>query len=179
MLLPNYPKKYSSKRLIMRPLNLDDTKLWRSFLDDKRATKYFPEYMRDKHHLHALKWIEKQICRYRDKKGGLLALIEKETGRFVGQSGLIVQTVNDKEELEVGYHLLPEYWGKGYATEAAQFFKDLAFKISDVPSIISNIEISNYPSQAVATRNGLKNTGQFTWHDLEIFIYRIERENAK
>lgn len=178
MILQNYPQKYSSNRLIMRPLNLDDTVVWKSFLADGRSTKHFPDYMRNKDYLHALTWIEKQICRYRDKKGGLMALIEKQSGQFVGQSGLLVQTVNGKEELEVGYHLLPEYWGNGYATEAAQFFKKLAFQISDVQSIISNIEISNFPSQAVAKRNGLHTSGQCTWHDLEMFIYRIARENA-
>jgi RimJ/RimL family protein N-acetyltransferase len=179
MIITPYPQYFESNRLKMRLLNLDDTIIWSQFLADERTTKHFPEYMRNKDYLHALTWIEKQICRYRDKKGGLMALIEKDSGRFVGQSGLLVQTINGIEELEVGYHLLPEFWGKGYATEAAQFFKNLAFEISDVSSVISNIEISNFLSQAVATRNGLQNSGQFTWHDLEVFIYRIEREKVK
>jgi len=179
MKILNYPNNYETERLLIRPLNLDDIIIWRTFLADERSTKHFPSYMKNRDAAHALTWIEKQICRYRDKKGGLMALIEKESGRFVGQSGLLVQQINGKEELEVGYHLLPEFWGKGLATEAAQFFKTLAFQISDVPSIVSNIEISNFPSQAVAKRNGLENSGQFKWLDLDVFIFRISRESAK
>jgi len=178
MKIENYPELYETERLFIRPLNLDDIIVWRTFLADERSTKYFPEFMKNRDAAHALTWIEKQICRYRDKKGGLMALMEKESGRFIGQSGLLIQQINGQEELEVGYHLLPEFWGKGYATEAAQFFKTLAFQISDVASVVSNIEVSNFPSQAVAKRNGMQNSGQFTWLDLEVFMYRIARENA-
>ena len=178
MKLENYPaRNYQSERLTFRPLVLDDMRVWQEFLQDPRATEYFPDFMKGINPTRALHWIEKQICRYRDKKGGLLAILEKETGNFIGQSGLIVQDVNGKEELEIGYHLLPKYWGHGYATEAAIFFKNLAFNSFKADSVISNIEVRNVASQRVAERNGLRNSEQTKWMDLDIFVYRLKKEN--
>ena len=49
---------------------------------------------------------------------GLFVLIEKETGIRIGHAGLVKQEIDGKEEIEIGYWLLPQYWGKGYAREA-------------------------------------------------------------
>ncbi|MBS1577911.1 MAG: GNAT family N-acetyltransferase, partial [Bacteroidetes bacterium] len=56
------------------------------------------------------------------------ALIEKESGRLIGHCGLLVQTVDNITELEIAYSLLPEFWNKGYATEAASKCRDYAFE---------------------------------------------------
>ena len=162
---------------MFRPLLIEDAEIWKTFLNDDRATAYFPDFMKGNNPLRALHWVEKQICRYRDLKGGLLAIIDKETGRFVGQSGLIVQDVGGTEEVEIGYHLLPEYWGKGFATEAAMFFKDLAFSSFQIKHLVSNIDVRNMPSQKVAERNGMERAEQIQWKELDIFVYRTSSRN--
>jgi RimJ/RimL family protein N-acetyltransferase len=179
MKLENYPQNFETERLKIRPLNLDDMIVWRKFLADEKTTTYFPAYMKDKDELHALLWIEKQICRYRDKKGGLMALIEKESGRFIGQCGLLVQDVDGVSELEIGYHLMPEFWGRGFASEAANFFREIAFATTTVSSIVSIIAVKNTPSQNVAIRNGMQRSARILWRELDVYIYRITRhENA-
>ena len=95
----------------MRPLVLSDAKEWEVFVMSEKATEFFPENMQFNPAI-AKYWIEVQLERYRNNRYGLLALIEKNTGNFVGQSGLLAQEVEGKEELEVGYSLLPKYWGK-------------------------------------------------------------------
>ncbi len=176
MILENYTRNFETERLKIRPLNLDDVLVWRQFLASEKTTTYFPQYMKNSGDLQALFWIEKQICRYRDKKGGLMALIEKESGKFVGQCGLLVQDVDGKNELEVGYHLLPEFWGRGYATEAAIFFRNLGFSLTEVSSIVSIIAVENKASQQVATRNGMQRGARILWRDLDVFVYRITRQ---
>ncbi|MDP4935381.1 MAG: GNAT family N-acetyltransferase, partial [Salibacteraceae bacterium] len=61
------------------------------------------------------------------------------------------------------------------AIEAAQFFKELGFYFTEVPSIISLIHPENKPSQAVAMRNGMKPDGKAVHKDEEAVIYRILR----
>jgi RimJ/RimL family protein N-acetyltransferase len=80
-------------------------------------------------------------------------------------------------EIEVGYHLLREHWGKGYATEAARVFRNYGFETTETPSIISIIHPDNLPSQRVAIRNGMTlwAKGQ-PWHNEVYDIYRITRE---
>ena len=167
----NYPQEFNTERLFIRRLYLDDFLVWERFLADERATAYFPEEMRQNPREGALKWIEKQICRYRDHQGGLMALINRTTNEFVGQCGLNVQEVDAQQELEVGYHLLPEFWGYGYATEAAVAMKHLGFALTTVPRIISIIHKENIPSQAVARRNGMEVIKQTTWKTLPVAIF--------
>lgn len=57
------------------------------------------------------------------------------------------------DELEIGCHLLPSAWGKGYATEAAIACKEFARKHMLVPSVISLVDHRNFAGQAVAIRN--------------------------
>ncbi len=77
------------------------------------------------------------------------ALIKKENYAFVGQCGLI-HTVDGVEELEIGYSLMPEFRGKGYALEAAKKCKDFAFENNLSDSLISIIHIDNKESEKVA-----------------------------
>lgn len=90
-------------------------------------------------------WFERSMARYANKLGGMNVLVSKETGKLVGQAGLLVQHVEGAPFLEVGYSLLPEYWGKGYAIEAASKLRDHAFESGWADSLISIIHIENHP----------------------------------
>jgi len=46
-------------------------------------------------------------------------LMDKKTSQPVGQCGLLIQNIENVDCLEIGYSILPQYWGLGYVTEAA------------------------------------------------------------
>lgn len=83
------------------------------------------------------------------------ALIEKESGLLVGQCGLLIQTIDGIEELEIGYSILPAFRNKGYASEAAQKCKHFAFENNFSDNVISCILIGNTFSENVALKNGM------------------------
>ena len=101
------------------------------------------------------------------------ALICKETNRLIGLCGLLVQTVVEKVALEIGYSILPEFWSNGYATEAAQKCREVAFKNEWTTHLISIIHIANLPSQNVAIKNGMKRYQTTTYKNTPVHIYRI------
>jgi RimJ/RimL family protein N-acetyltransferase len=150
----HYPGHLSTARLTTRFVTQEDVKPWVEYCSDPVATAYTaiagktPEEM-------AQFVMDRTISRYAEGRLGLQALISKETGELIGKCGLLVQVVNGTEELEVGYHLLRRHWGKGYATEAAQMFRDYGFENYRVSSIISLIHPLNVASQNVAKRNGM------------------------
>ena len=89
-----------------------------------------------------------------DERGyGRFAVIERETGRFIGRSGLKFWT--EFEETEAGWTLRPDAWGHGYATEAAQASIDWGFENFDFPYITALIEPRNERSRRVAERLGM------------------------
>ena len=103
------------------------------------------------------------------------AILNIETNEFIGQCGLLTQEVDDKKELEVGYHVMKKHWGKGFAPEAAKLFIDFAFENNLTKSIISIIHKENIKSQKVALRNGLTKEKETNWKGMDVYIYRIEK----
>lgn len=171
----NYTNIKYTERLIIRPLDLNDVDDWARFLEDERATKYYPDLMKVDTDNLADKWIRKAQDRYAEGSFGLMALIEKSTGNFVGQCGLLMQHIDEKDEIEIGYHLLPTYWGKGFATEAARKFKHLAFMEYNFSQLISIIMTDNIPSQKVAERNGMSRYKKSEYKGSEVYIFRITK----
>jgi RimJ/RimL family protein N-acetyltransferase len=167
-----YTDQLETKRLRTRFLTMDDVPLWSEFFKDPEAIKLFPASFFPPDRDPAELWIERQIDRYNNQKYGAQALIDKESGLLVGLCGLILQEVDGISELEVGYHVLSKYWGKGYAPEAARRFIRFAFenKLSD--SIISIIDVRNKKSQRVAEKNGLTIDKRTTWREIDAYIYR-------
>jgi RimJ/RimL family protein N-acetyltransferase len=121
-------------------------------------------------------WFERAFKRYEEEKGGLNVLIDKQTGKLVGQSGLLIQHVDGVDRLEVGYSILPEYWKKGYAIEAAGKCRDYAFENEFANSLISIIHVENFPSMKVAERNGMKFLHETIYKEFPVRIYGMTRD---
>lgn len=83
---------------------------------------------------------------------GYWAVEEKDTGTFVGCVGLWES--DGWPELELGYWLVPETHGKGYATEAAKAAMRYAREELKAESLVSYIDPGNVPSQKVSERLG-------------------------
>jgi [ribosomal protein S5]-alanine N-acetyltransferase len=90
--------------------------------------------------------------------------------------------VDGERQVEVAYALAPEFWGRGYATEAARAIRDHAFRTLDVPHLISLIDPENAASIRVAQRNGMAfwKTAEFRAHLVRVYrITRAEWEAAE
>lgn len=170
-----YQDNLQTERLYTRFLTIDDVDIWTTFFDEPECAKYFPNPDLLNARTRAENWINKGLTRYKENTFGLQALINKETNEFIGQCGLLKQEVDGVKELEVGYSLLRKHWGKGYATEAAKFFKNYGFENKLAPSIISTIHIDNIPSQQVALRNGMTKEKRTKWNDIDVFIFRTNQ----
>jgi RimJ/RimL family protein N-acetyltransferase len=105
------------------------------------------------------------------------ALIEKTTGKLVGHCGLLIQKVDNITELEIGYSLLPAFWNKGFASEAAMKCRDVAFERDYALSLISIISLSNTASARVAQKSGMTIDRQTVYNDNDVNIFRIRKES--
>lgn len=103
------------------------------------------------------------------------ALIEKQNGNFIGQCGLLIQKIDGREELEIGYAIMPKFHRQGFASEAAIKCRDHAFENNFTDSIISVIHPDNFKSTAVARKNGMKIEKQSLYNDAIVNIFRITR----
>jgi [ribosomal protein S5]-alanine N-acetyltransferase len=100
-ILPNT----ESERLLYRKVTQDDFDAWLPFFYDPTSTTFLGPFD-GTHEERCQSWIDRMNWRY-DNDNGLMALIDKSTHALVGQCGLLKQTIDDIDEIEIGYHMLP------------------------------------------------------------------------
>lgn len=149
-----HPTILETKRLILRPLTMDDLDALFALYRDPEIRKYFPEgtltYEETK---EELEWI---IDVYYGKYGfGLWATIHKETGEFIGRCGLLPWTIDGRSEVEVAYLLAKEYWGQGLGTEVAQAILQYGFEQLNLSRLICMADPENQASRRVAEKMGM------------------------
>jgi RimJ/RimL family protein N-acetyltransferase len=88
---------------------------------------------------------------------GLWALEVRDTGEFIGFTGLALQTfpAHFTPAVEVGWRLARRAWGHGYATEAARVALDHGFGPVGLDEIVSMTAVTNIRSQRVMQRIGM------------------------
>jgi RimJ/RimL family protein N-acetyltransferase len=107
---------------------------------------------------------------------GLVAIIERATGRFLGRSGLKYWPQFD--ETEVGWVLRADVWGNGFATEAGRACLDWGFGSLEIPYITAMIRPDNDRSIHVAERLGMARLRSDLLFDLRVTVYSVERPDT-
>lgn len=161
-----------TSRLLFRKIQQSDFDAWLEFHKNPLTSLYWIAE-KESPEKECEKWYQYQFYRYENDKGGMNALIEKQSGRLVGHCGLLIQIVDDITELEVAYSLLPEFWNKGYASEAAIKCKDYAFANNFSESLISIISSTNIPSEKVALKIGMHPGKKTFYNNNEVNIFRV------
>ncbi len=118
---------------------------------------------------------------YEDNGIGRWAALEKGSGNFIGWCGLKWVTSPDNNHnnfYDVGYRLMPEYWGRGYATEATKAALQYAFDVLHLDIVTASHHIENMASRKVLEKCGLKYKNDYisTFHDLPCSWLEITRE---
>lgn len=168
-----YLDGFETERLIIREISERDISIWTDFFLDNSTFEFIGLDPDVSPCDHSKIWIERQLKRYKNNQYGLMALIDKAEMVMVGQCGLITKNVENERELEVGYHIIKEYRGNGYALEAARFFRDYVFTNNLADTFIAVIHTGNKASQKIATRLGLKQSKETTCMNKPAYRYVI------
>ena len=107
--------------------------------------------------------------------GGLLCISNKSTGDFLGLTLLLY--TDDRTEVEFGYRLSPNFWGRGYATEAGRAVVNHAFGDLGLTALCAIIHPDNTASGAVAEKLGFLRTGCTTRLGFNLDHYTLMRDS--
>src|SRR3546814_1841563 len=138
-----------TERLILRAPEAGDFEAWAAFSADEETMRHLGG-VQDR----ALAW--RGMCTvtgaWTVRGFSMFSVIEKASGRWVGRLG--PWQPEGWPGTEVGWGLVRDAWGKGYATEGATAAMDYAFGALGWTEAIHTIEPANAGSQAVARRLG-------------------------
>lgn len=151
-----------TERLLLRRWRGSDVAPYAALNADAEVMRYFPESM----------WldaagskaqVERFDRRFDDLGFGLYALERRDTGAFIGFTGLnpMPDRVPGAGGVEVGWRLAREAWGHGFATEAARASVAHGFGTLGLTEIWSMTAVLNTPSQAVMRRLGMVQHARF------------------
>lgn len=158
-------------RLILRHLTINDANELAAIYADPIVMKFYPSVWT---YAQTKQQIERTIATYEKLGYGLWATIYKANNKFIGRCGLVPQLVDRESEVEIGYLLAKEYWGKGLATEAACASRDYGFEIG-CDRLISLITPGNIASQKVALKTGLTYEKDATMWEKSLCVYTIHK----
>lgn len=103
---------------------------------------------------------------------GFWAVEVRDTGQVAG-TVLLSTLPNSDGEVEIGWHLHPDSWGQGYASEAAAAVAEHGFA-GGLDEIYAITHTTNGPSQAVCRRLGMEDLGVMEkWYEGESQVYRL------
>jgi RimJ/RimL family protein N-acetyltransferase len=141
-----------------------------SILSDPRAMAYAP-MMATAEISVALGFIEAHRKNYATHGYSAWAVILKDVEVFAGQAGLLPH----KSEVELFFSFLPEFWGRGLATEVALACRDHAFAQPRLDRLIAIIHPKNQSAIAVAEKVGMRPKGSIRLWDRNNALYEIQR----
>ncbi|WP_299005560.1 GNAT family N-acetyltransferase [uncultured Tenacibaculum sp.] len=120
---------------------------------------------------------------YKERGIGRFAAFEKESGEFIGWSGLKLNT-GEKEELngftdfiDIGYRFIPRFWGKGYASESAFACLDFGFKEMNYDIIYGAADVENIGSNKILQKIGLQFVNEFGFKGVDVNWYELKKSH--
>jgi ribosomal-protein-alanine N-acetyltransferase len=146
-----------SDRLLIRPFQMGDVQAMYELNSNPIVQKYTGDTL-IKTVEQAKDILQNVILKDYKKHGyGRLAVIYKPDNKLIGFTG-IKYLPETGGESDLGYRFLPEYWGKGIATESSKISLKLGFKKLKLNKIIGFTEIGNSASTNVLQKIGFKIT---------------------
>jgi RimJ/RimL family protein N-acetyltransferase len=159
-------------RLLMRKFTAQDADALEVFLGDPGVMEYYPAALDRK---GVQDWIERNLGRYARDGHGLWAMVVKDSHELIGDCGCTLQEVEGRYEVEVGYHVRRDLWGRGYATEAARACIEYGFRELGAQRVISMIRPENVRSIRVAEKNGMQREKIVFWRGYDHCIYAVTK----
>lgn len=109
---------------------------------------------------------------------GRWAVIERNTGDFIGWSGLkfVREIINQHRDFhDIGYRLKRKFWGNGYATESAIASLQFGFNQLNLDEIYAAANIENEASNRILKKIGLTLLEKFTYDGAIHNWYRMKK----
>lgn len=161
-----------TERLTLRPMRADDLDAFTHLYADPAVARWVGGVKTPE---ETGAWLAWRMESFALQGYGHLAVLDRETGSFLGRCGLAHWEIEGKDELEIGYALVRSAWGRGFATEAAKAVRDYAVVELGQRRLIALVAYGNERSARVAGRLGMTHERDVEFHAQTHRLYSVNR----
>lgn len=176
-----------TERLVLRPLGLEDLDLTKVLFTDPDVMRFVGGVVAE---AKLPAGIEKAVKRGAGGRLGVWCITDRHSGEKLGRSILLPLPIETSErdwslvradaypdaEIEVGYILGRNAWGRGIATETCRRLLQFGFEMTDLDEIVAVTDPDNLASQNVLTKCGLRREGTRRAYGEDLAGFRVARE---
>lgn len=161
-----------TERLCFRPFTMEDLPMLIEQRADPDMNKYLggpdlqnPEFLS--------KRIKFYISSWETHGFGSCVMVWKESGAMIGSAG--IQPLDGTDDIEVGYNMIKEFWGRGIGTEAARAWMDFGFRKKGLERIVAVAQLENEASIHIMKKLGMSYEKTEEHWGLECAFYGISK----
>lgn len=146
-------QQFETARTIIRPHQLSDADAAYEVLRHPLVYRTTYAIPKDFPRARVNWWISFQQSARKNKTGFEFGVFEKSTGRYLGSCGII----NVRRDLQSGvitYFIHPDFWGRGFATEAGACMLSFAFQSLSLMRVSGTCMSMNPASRRVMEKLG-------------------------
>jgi RimJ/RimL family protein N-acetyltransferase len=159
-------------RLTLRPFTLDDVGAMHGVYGDPEVMRHVGDGpVADVAQTEAM--LREYIAHQRAHGFSFWAVIERASDTVIGDAGLYLLEGRGPD-IELGYTLRRSWWGRGYATEAAQALVRHAFVGLGVDQLVAVADPANPASIRVLEKLGMHYDGMREAYGREHATYRLQ-----
>lgn len=148
-------------RLVLRKFKVSDAKVFFAYRTNPRVALYQGERWVNYRLEDAKDFVKEQM----DLEPGIsdtwfqIAIELKDTGNLIGD--LAIHTLQDINQVEIGFTLSPIYQGQGFGLEAVRCLLGYIFNVLNKHRVIAITDVRNKPSIKLLKQVGMRKEGHF------------------
>jgi RimJ/RimL family protein N-acetyltransferase len=148
-----------TERLLLREFVAEDWPAVLAYQSDPRYLRLYAWTERSAEDVQAFVQMFLDYQREQPRRKYQLAIELRAEGRLIGNCGIRKPSA-DAHEAEMGYELAPDYWGRGYATEAARAVLTFGFEQLGLHRVSADCLAENMASAHVLEKLGMQREGR-------------------
>jgi [ribosomal protein S5]-alanine N-acetyltransferase len=161
---------YQSPRIIIREFLPQEQQTFLDLFKDKQVTQYLPDFSPEK----CQEMFSELLDNYEKKKLSRWAIFDTVNNNFIGMCVARIFVYNTSQ-IEIGYVLSREYWGKGIATEVCKAITQYSFENTNTKEVVAITDINNSGSQNVLQKAGFERLDDLIRNEEAMAYFKIER----
>ena len=154
---------FMSERLKYRFFTKDDFSLFYSIFSNEQVMRYawIDKFDSENDTIQFFENFLNNENMVNNSKAYAFAVFARENDVFIGFGDIEIHSRNAFGGVgEIGYFLLPEHWGKGYATEIAGSLINAGFTKLNLHKITARCNANNAKSEAIMIKAGMTKEGE-------------------